>query len=129
MNMIQSIIDDAKRMEEEAMRDEAAAEKAHAAFTKETNDTIKIKNDSIANKRAIVAEKKAALVEARKDGKEDGLHLEQLGNTKATLHQDCDFALKNFIVRQTALDTEVDALAQAKAILSGSKFEAFLQHA
>jgi len=121
MNMIQSIIDDAKRMEEEAMRDEAEAEKAHAAFTKETNDTIKIKNDSIANKRAIIADKKADLVEASKDQEDNALLLEQLDLTKQELHQDCDFALKNFNVRQAALDTESDALAQAKAILSGQQ--------
>merc|ERR1740117_1964926 len=129
MGMIQQIITDAKNMEEEAMRDEAAAEKAHAEFTKDTNDNVKIKNDSIANKRGVIADKNAALVEAKKDLETNALLLEQLGMTKATLHQDCDFALKNFNVRQTAIDTEVEALRQAKAIPSGSKFEAFLQHA
>ena len=36
---------------------------------------------------------------------------------------------KNFEIRQTARDEEVEALRQAKAILSGAKFEAFLQGA
>ena len=37
--------------------------------------------------------------------------------------------VKNFEIRQTARDEEVEALRQAKAILSGAKFEAFLQGA
>jgi len=36
--------------------------------------------------------------------------------------------VKNFEVRQTARDEEIDALKQAKSILSGSKFSAFLQN-
>ncbi len=41
----------------------------------------------------------------------------------------CDFVMKNFETRQTARDEEIEALKQAKAILSGAKFEAFLQSA
>ena len=37
--------------------------------------------------------------------------------------------VKNFEIRQTARDEEIEALRQAKAILSGAKFEAFLQGA
>ena len=48
------------------------------------------------------------------------LELEQLSNEKADLHKACDFTLKNFDIRQTARDQEVEALRQAKAILSGS---------
>jgi len=57
------------------------------------------------------------------------LELEQLSNYKAELHQSCGFVVKNFEIRQTARDEEVEALRQAKAILSGAKFEAFLQGA
>merc|ERR1719247_3320545 len=55
------------------------------------------------------------------------LELEQLGNYKLQLHQSCDFVLKNFEIRQTARDEEIEALKQAKAILSGAKFESFLE--
>jgi len=37
--------------------------------------------------------------------------------------------MNNFEIRQTARDEEVEALKQSKAILSGSKFEEFLQAA
>merc|ERR1719345_39548 len=57
------------------------------------------------------------------------LELEQLSNYNAELHQSCDFVMKNFEIRQTARDEEVEALKQAKAILSGAKFDAFLQQA
>merc|ERR1719436_1007002 len=57
------------------------------------------------------------------------LELEDLSNYNAELHAECDFTLKNFEVRQTARDEEVEALRQAKAILSGAKFAEFLQRA
>jgi len=57
------------------------------------------------------------------------LDLEQLSNYNAQLKQSCDFVLKNFALRQTARDEEVEALKQAKAILSGADFEALLQAA
>merc|ERR1711978_627577 len=104
MKMIEEIINDAKAMEAEAIRSEEDAQKAYEDFVKETN----------ASKEA----KEAVMLE-----------LEQLSNYNAELHQSCDFVMKNFEVRQTARDEEVEALKQAKAILSGAKFEEFLQGA
>ena len=49
--------------------------------------------------------------------------------TTITTRSDCDFVMKNFEIRQTGRDEEIEALKQAKAILSGAKFEAFLQAA
>lgn len=50
------------------------------------------------------------------------IELEQLSNENADLHKSCDFVMKNFEVRQEAFDQEVEALRQAKAILSGADF-------
>jgi len=36
------------------------------------------------------------------------------------LHAQCDFVLKNFSIRQKARMQEVDAIQQAKSILSGA---------
>lgn len=55
------------------------------------------------------------------------MELDQLANEKSDFHKSCDFTIKNFDIRQQARDEEVDALRQAKAILSGSKFANFLQ--
>jgi chromosome segregation ATPase len=129
MSMLQQIINDAKAMEAECIRAEEDAQKAYEDFVKETNSSIEEKNKDIVNKSEIKAKAEADLVEAKESKESVMLELEQLSNYNAELHQSCDFVVKNFEVRQTARDEEVEALKQAKAILSGAKFEAFLQDA
>merc|ERR1719240_122042 len=65
---------------------------------------------------------------AAEEAKETAMNeQQQLMNENADLHKSCDFTLKNFDIRQEARDQEVEALRQAKAILSGAKFSLFLQ--
>jgi len=129
MDMIQQIIQDAKAMEAEAIRSEEDAQKAYEDFVKETNASIEAKSKEIVNKSEEKATAEGELVETKEAKEAVILELEQLSNYNAELHQACDFVLKNFDVRQTARDEEVEALKQAKAILSGAKFEEFLQGA
>jgi len=127
MSMIQQIIADAKAMEADAIRSEEDSQKAYEDFVKETNNSIEARSRDIVNKSEQKAKAETALVDAKKAQEAVVLELEQLSNYKAELHQSCDFVLKNFDLRQTARDEEVQALRQAKAILSGAKFEEFLQ--
>jgi len=127
MSMIQQIITDAKAMEAEAIRSEEDAQKAYEDFVKETNASIEAKSKEIVNKSELKAKAEVDLVETKEAKEAVMLELEQLSNYNAQLHQSCDFVLKNFELRQTARDEEVEALRQAKAILSGAKFEEFLQ--
>merc|ERR1719412_3568683 len=129
MDMIQQIISDAKAMESEAIRTEEDAQKAYEDFVKETNASIEAKSKEIVNKSEEKATAEGELVETKEAKESVMLELEQLSNYNAELHQSCDFVMKNFDVRQTARDEEVEALRQAKAILSGAKFEEFLQGA
>merc|ERR1719350_252237 len=129
ISMIQQIITDAKAMEAEAIRSEEDAHKAYEDFVKETNNSIETKSKDIVNKTEIKAKKKVELVETEEAKEAVLLELEQLSNYNAQLHSSCDFVLKNFELRQTARDEEIEALKQAKAILSGAKFEEFLQGA
>merc|ERR1712176_687002 len=115
MSMMQQIIDDAKAMEAETIRSEEDAQKAYEDFVKETNASIEAKSKDIVNKSEVKAKAESELV-ATKDSKEATmLELEQLSNYNAQLHQSCDFVMKNFELRQTARDEEVEALKQAKA--------------
>jgi len=47
--------------------------------------------------------------------------LESLAAYEADLHDECDFVLKNFEIRQKARLQEMEAIQAAKAILSGAK--------
>jgi len=127
MGMIQQIINDAKAMEAEAIRSEEDAQKAYEDFVKETNASIEAKTKSIINKSEEKAKAETEITQANEDKEAVLLELEQLSNYNAELHQSCDFVMKNFEIRQTARDEEIEALKQAKAILSGADFNAFLQ--
>ncbi|CAK0905259.1 unnamed protein product [Prorocentrum cordatum] len=113
---------DAKNMEDMTRRDEQEAQKAYEAFTKETKDSVAAKNTEIVTKSEEKAKAEGALVEAKEERESVLLELEQLSNYNAELHQSCDFTTKNFELRQTARAEEIEALRQAKAILSGSDF-------
>merc|ERR1719311_1212275 len=125
--MIQDIIDDAKTMEKDAIYDEEKAQKAYEEFVKETNASIEAMTKDQTNKSEEKSKTEAAKVEAEKELENTMLELEQLANYNAELHKSCDFVMKNFEIRQTARDEEVEALKQAKSILSGAKFDTFLQ--
>merc|ERR1719456_939614 len=125
--MIEQIVSDAKAMEAETIRAEEDAQKAYEDFVKETNASIEANNKDIVNKSDVKAKTEISLVK-NKEGKESVMiELQQLSNHEADLHSSCDFVLKNFDIRQTARDEEIEALKQAKAILSGANFGEFLQ--
>jgi len=127
MGLLQQIINDAKAMETEALRDESDAQQAYEDFVKQTNGSVEAKSKEIVNKSEEKAKAETDLVMAKENEQAAKLELEQLSNSNAQLHQSCDFVLTNFDVRQTARDEEVEALRQAKAILSGADFGALLQ--
>jgi chromosome segregation ATPase len=121
IGMITQIINDSKAMEAEAIHDEEDAQAAYESFVQETNDTIEVKNKDIVTKSDAKATAEGDLAQAKTELADTMTELEQLANEAADLHKACDFTLKNFDIRQEARDQEVDALGQAKAILSGAK--------
>jgi len=129
MSMIEQIIADAKAMEEEALKAEKEAIGAYEVTVAETKASVDEKAKDIATKQGTKAKTEEELVETTKDKDEVVLELEDLSKYNAELHTSCDYVLKNFDIRQKARDEEVEALKQAKAILSGAKFSAFLQQA
>merc|ERR1719263_2374594 len=118
MAMIQTIIDDAKKLEADSIRAEEEAQKAYEDMVTETNASIDKKTKEMANKSEEKAKAESDLGQANSDKEAALLELEELANYNAELHQSCDFIVKNFEIRQTARDEEIDALKQAKFILS-----------
>jgi len=127
MGMIQTIINDAKTMEAEVIRAEEDAQKAYEDFVKDSNASIQEKSKTQVNKTEERAKAEEDLNQATQDKENALLELEQLSNYNGELHQSCDFIMKNFEIRQTARDEEIEALKQAKSILSGAKFVQMLK--
>jgi len=119
--MITQIINDAKAMEAEAIHDEEDAQAAYESFVQETNESITAKQRDIVSKQQAKATAEGDKATAEQNLDDTETELQQLANEKADLHKSCDFVMKNFDIRQEARDQEVEALRQAKAILSGMK--------
>jgi len=121
MGMMEQIIRDTETLEAEAIKAETDAQKAYESYVKDTNKSIEEKTRSITEKTQEKADADADKV-AAEEAKETAMNeAQQLANENADLHKSCDFTLKNFDIRQEARDQEVEALRQAKAILSGAK--------
>ena len=114
-------------MEQEAIHDEEEAQKTYEVFVQETNSSTGEKQRNIVSKSGTKATAEADLASTHKEHEGKEIDLEQLANAAGDMHKSCDFTMKNFDVRQEARDQEIEALGQAKSILSGANFNAFLQ--
>jgi len=127
MGMITQIIEDSKAMEAEAIKAEGDQQSAYEVFVKETNASIEAKSKDIINKSESKGKAEDYLAQSRTEHAGVLTTLDELSAYNSELHASCDYIVKNFDIRQTARDEEVEALKQAKAILSGADMEAFLQ--
>jgi len=127
MGMIESIIQDAKALEAEATRAEGEAQQAYEDFVTETQASIEEKSKDVVNKSEELAKAEEEKNQAETDKENVMLELDELANAKLDLHKTCDFVMKNFDIRQSTRDEEIEGLKKAKAILSGAKFIQYLQ--
>jgi len=127
MGMMSGIIDEAKAMEAEAIKAEEDSQAAYEDFVKDTNMSVEEKSKDSVNKSEQKAKAESDKVEAESTHEAIMGEIEQLMNENADLHKSCDFTLKNFEIRQSARDDEIEALKQALAMFSGASFSAFLQ--
>merc|ERR1719424_1356229 len=122
LGMMEGIITDAKVMETEAIQAEQDSQSAYESFVKNTNDSIASAQKAIINMKESKAKAEENLTQANEDLKATMNELEQLAAYAADLHKSCDFTLKNFDVRQAGMQQEIEALQQAKSVLSGADF-------
>jgi hypothetical protein len=121
--LLTQILGDAKVMEAEAVKDEQAAQETYEKFVKDTNDSIASKQAAIVNKSQDKASAEQDLGNAKQDLSDEKGELTSLENERSDLKIQCDFLLRNFDLRQQARDEEIEALRQAKAILSGMEMD------
>merc|ERR1719162_1034534 len=121
IGMIEQIIGDSKALESESVAGETEAQQSYETFVKDSNSLIAELTTAVSSKTKARATAKVDSETAMGDLESTIGELQGLAQYEADLHSDCDFVLKNFEIRQKARMDEMEAIQQAKAILSGAK--------
>merc|ERR1719324_1291791 len=119
--MLEEILADTKEVEDQAMAGEFDAQSAYENMMKDSNKMITETTKKLADMSGAKATAKEELSMAKTDFGQTMTELEGLDATNQDLHKSCDYVLKNFDARQAARAAEMDALKEAKNILSGAK--------
>jgi hypothetical protein len=120
IGMIEQIIEESVTVEKEAMTAEQEAQAGYETFVKDGNALIAELSTNIVDKEKAHATAEEELITSGTDHGATVSELEDLSEVKANLHDECDFVLENFDVRQKARLQEIEAIQEAKGILSGA---------
>eukprot|EP00930_Biecheleria_cincta_P015474 TRINITY_DN12903_c0_g2_i1.p1 TRINITY_DN12903_c0_g2~~TRINITY_DN12903_c0_g2_i1.p1 ORF type:complete len:710 (+),score=219.62 TRINITY_DN12903_c0_g2_i1:316-2130(+) len=116
--LLGQILEDSKRMEAQAKQAEEDSEKAFAELAGETQAEINSKTKEIAVKAGAKSGLEEDLAEAKKSSRITEDEISSIAKVNSALHEECDSLMKNFDLRMKARKEELQALAEAKAILS-----------
>lgn len=120
MQMMEKLIYQAKDMEKEATKGEQEAQSAYEGLVATTDGSVSALMKEVVTMSSNLADSKQEKATTEGDLKDTNAELAGLEKYNANLHGECDYVLKNFDARQMARQQEVEALLQAKAILSGA---------
>jgi len=119
--MLDEVLQDSKTMENDAIASEEDSQAAYENFMKDSNKFIIKASQSLSDMTESKAKAESDLVMAKTDLKGTMTELFGLHEESGDLHKSCDFLINNFELRQKARSAEMDALREAKNILSGMK--------
>jgi len=120
MGLIEQIIEDSKALEKEAISGERQAQADYETMVVDSNTLVSDLTDAVNSKTKASAQANMDQSEAQSNLDMANSELESLAAYEGDLHSQCDFVLKNFTIRQAARLQEMEAITQAKAILSGA---------
>merc|ERR1740123_2133676 len=120
MQMIEKLVYDAKEMRADSVKSEQGAQAAYESNVADTNDSVAALQKDIVIKTEAKVDAEKDKAETESDHADTVKELEELGKYNAELHAECDYLLKNFDSRQKERAEEIEALQQAKQILSGA---------
>merc|ERR1719443_2871898 len=106
----------------EAEHAEKTAQTEYVELMTESQDTRAQDDKSLTDKSAAKATLEGKLTAAKESKHMTLKELESIGQYIAQLHGSCDFILDNFKLRAEARSNELEALKNAKAILSGANY-------
>merc|ERR1719356_1662867 len=117
--LLEKIAADAKKLEDEAVAGEMSAQNVYEDFMKQSNKELTAYGESLQSMGVAKATAEGDLSMTKTDLKDTLKELEGLNSYLGDLHKSCDFIMRNFEARQEARAQEIEALGEAKAILSG----------
>merc|ERR1719321_815607 len=120
MSMIEKLIYDAREVEADSRKSEIQAQAQYESLVADTNGSVKALQREIMAKTQAKAQASKEKSETEGDLADTNKELEELSKYDGELHGDCDYLIKNFGARQEARGQEIEALQQAKQILSGA---------
>lgn len=120
MQMIEKLIQEANVLIADAKKAEQDEQAAYEQTVADTNASVGGLQEEVTTKTKTLAATTKDKQETEADIAETSTELDGLNKFNGELHAECDYVLKNFAVRQEARAQEIEALQQAKQILSGA---------
>jgi len=122
MQLLATIISDAQSVESTLQITEQDEQKDYSEFVAETTANIEADREATAAKEENKAQAEGELAETKEAQLSNDAAIADLKKVETAIHADCDWILKYFDLRQNARKEEMEAIEEAKAILSGAKF-------
>jgi len=122
VQMLMKVINDAQAEEAEATTSEQHSQELYATLVTDTKASIEADRAAIEQKQEETATLTGTKSETEEAQIAEGQSLMKLGQLLGAHHMDCDWMMKNFEITQKARKEEMDAIEDAKAILSGSNY-------
>jgi len=120
MQMIEKLIKEAETMAADSLSAENEAQANYEVLVQDSIDTLKALGSEVWEKKRALTKTKSELGATEQDIIDIVKEMEGIADYQAGLHDECDYILKNFDLRQNARTAEMEALAEAKSILSGA---------
>merc|ERR1719159_1225604 len=120
--MMDLLVADLTKEMTEAETEEKLAQEEYEAMMRDSTKKRMDDTQAIEDKTAAKAGMEEDLVNAQADLKDKTSEFMATEKYLSNLHLECDWLLKNFDLRKEARAGEIDALGQAKAVLSGADY-------
>jgi len=124
IQLLMKIIEESEVEEQELSMDEQHAQKLYGEFVSSSTAAIEADRAAIEEKTVRLSETKGAKSDTEAEQLANDEQLSKLGDLLKAHHLECDYLIKYFDIRQQARSEEMDAITDAKAVLSGAAFVA-----
>jgi len=122
MGLLTMIIADAKATQNEMAADEQQSQQDYAGYVAATTASIEADRQATAERSEQLASAESEKSETEESQLANDASLGKLAELLQGIHNQCDYVIKYFDIRQKSRAEEMDAIEEAKAILSGANF-------